>query len=77
MNYLNSDKVQFVDEDEQPNSSSLNATQDSIEQRRNPSDRRTRVIDHENQRYPYCIVWTSLPCITQCLPVIGHTGIAG
>ena len=32
-------------------------------------------IDPENNRYPYCIVWTALPCITCCFPCIGHTGI--
>ena len=34
-------------------------------------------IDHEAQRYPYCIVWTPLPCISCCCPCIGHVGIAG
>ena len=37
----------------------------------------TSSIDHEQQRYPYCLVWTSLPGISQILPIIGHTGIAG
>lgn len=32
-------------------------------------------IDHEEQRYPYCIVWTPLPVISWFLPFIGHTGI--
>ena len=32
-------------------------------------------VDIDNQRYPYCIVWTALPCLTCCVPVIGHTGI--
>lgn len=32
-------------------------------------------IDPKNNRYPYCIVWTALPCLTCCLPCIGHTGI--
>jgi transmembrane protein 222 len=32
-------------------------------------------IDHELQRYPYCIVWTPLPVITWFFPFIGHTGI--
>lgn len=34
-------------------------------------------IDTKNQRYPYCIVWTPLPCISWFLPFIGHTGICG
>lgn len=34
-------------------------------------------IDVKNNRYPYCIVWTPLPCISWFLPFIGHTGICG
>ena len=32
-------------------------------------------VDPNNNRYPYCLVWTALPCLTCCLPCIGHTGI--
>ena len=32
-------------------------------------------IDMEKQRYPYCIVWTPLPCVTWLIPSIGHVGI--
>jgi transmembrane protein 222 len=32
-------------------------------------------ISIKDKRYPYCIVWTPLPLITQLLPFIGHTGI--
>jgi hypothetical protein len=32
-------------------------------------------IDKENNRYPYCIVWTPLPVISWIIPIIGHTGI--
>lgn len=32
-------------------------------------------VDPSSNRYPYCLVWTALPCITCCLPFIGHTGI--
>ena len=32
-------------------------------------------VDPDANRYPYCMVWTALPCITCCLPCIGHTGI--
>jgi transmembrane protein 222 len=32
-------------------------------------------IDPLNDRFPYCIVWTTLPCISWFLPMIGHTGI--
>ena len=32
-------------------------------------------LDMKKQRYPYCIVWTTLPCITWFIPSIGHVGI--
>lgn len=32
-------------------------------------------IDIENQRFPFCLVWTPLPVISWLLPIIGHTGI--
>ena len=32
-------------------------------------------IDTIKQRYPYCIVWTPIPCITWLFPSIGHAGI--
>ena len=32
-------------------------------------------IDNIKQRYPYCIVWTPLPCISWFIPSIGHVGI--
>ena len=32
-------------------------------------------LDMKKQRYPYCIVWTPLPCITWFIPSIGHVGI--
>ncbi|XP_046340801.1 uncharacterized protein LOC124121780 [Haliotis rufescens] len=33
-------------------------------------------IDHNKCRYPHCIVWTPIPCITWLFPFIGHMGIA-
>ncbi|CAF0742381.1 unnamed protein product [Brachionus calyciflorus] len=36
---------------------------------------RENQIDHNNNRYPCCIVWTPLPLITWFLPFIGHMGI--
>eukprot|EP00112_Aurelia_sp_Birch-Aquarium-sp1_P002492 Seg1276.9 transcript_id=Seg1276.9/GoldUCD/mRNA.D3Y31 product="Transmembrane protein 222" protein_id=Seg1276.9/GoldUCD/D3Y31 len=38
-------------------------------------DQRVR-INVKRNRYPYCIVWTPLPCITWLFPFIGHMGIA-
>ena len=32
-------------------------------------------MDPEKARFPLCITWTILPCITWFLPFIGHTGI--
>lgn len=32
-------------------------------------------IDKDNSRFPYCIVWTPIPCLTTIFPFIGHTGI--
>jgi hypothetical protein len=32
-------------------------------------------IDENQQKFPYSIVWTALPCITCLCPCIGHLGI--
>ena len=32
-------------------------------------------IDNIKQRYPYCLVWTPIPCISWFIPSIGHAGI--
>mmetsp|Transcript_28183 Transcript_28183/g.47404 ORF Transcript_28183/g.47404 Transcript_28183/m.47404 type:complete len:188 (-) Transcript_28183:174-737(-) len=32
-------------------------------------------IDPSIEKYPHCIVWTPIPCISWVLPFIGHTGI--
>jgi len=32
-------------------------------------------IDNDRHRYPYCIVWTPIPCLTWLFPFIGHMGI--
>ena len=36
---------------------------------------RTYKIDKPSNRYPFCIVWTPIPCISWLLPSIGHSGI--
>ena len=33
------------------------------------------MIDREQQLFPFCIVWTVIPCISWLLPWIGHAGI--
>ena len=32
-------------------------------------------VNVKAQRYPYCIVWSPLGCLTWLFPFIGHTGI--
>ena len=32
-------------------------------------------IDAANARFPYCLVWSPLGCLTWLLPFVGHTGI--
>ena len=34
-------------------------------------------MDPEKARFPLCITWTPLPCISWIIPCIGHTGICG
>lgn len=33
------------------------------------------MIDPEKSLYPFCIVWTVIPCISWLFPFLGHTGI--
>ena len=39
------------------------------------NNRNKLTIDSIRNRYPYCIVWTPIPCITWLFPSIGHAGI--
>ncbi|XP_068151553.1 transmembrane protein 222 isoform X1 [Drosophila tropicalis] len=32
-------------------------------------------VNADDQRFPYCIVWTPIPVLTWILPLIGHMGI--
>lgn len=34
-------------------------------------------IKAEAHRFPYCIVWTPLPCFTAFIPSVGHVGVCG
>ena len=36
----------------------------------------TPAIDFKHDRFPFCVVWTSIPLITWLLPFVGHMGIA-
>ena len=48
---------------------------ENIEIKQKPKIKPKLKIDLERQRYPYCIVWTPIPCITWIFPSIGHAGI--
>ena len=37
--------------------------------------RDSKDINPNNNCFPYCIVWTPIPCLTYIIPSIGHTGI--
>ncbi|KAH9376486.1 hypothetical protein HPB48_006571 [Haemaphysalis longicornis] len=32
-------------------------------------------IDFQRDRFPFCIVWTPIPCLTWFFPIVGHMGI--
>ncbi|XP_005097585.1 transmembrane protein 222 [Aplysia californica] len=34
-----------------------------------------RGVDPKSKRFPHCIVWTPIPCLTWLFPFIGHMGI--
>jgi hypothetical protein len=36
----------------------------------------TTFIDVNRDRFPFCIVWTAIPCLTWFFPVVGHMAIA-
>ncbi len=38
-------------------------------------DKKNLRIDAEKTRFPFCIVWTTLPIISHIIPIIGHTGV--
>ena len=70
---------------------SVNVTQETEEQKTSYGDinntssnfKKTNIvnykpkikIDPKRQRYPYCLVWTTLPCFSWFIPCIGHVGI--
>lgn len=51
-------------------------TYKQLDERRGHHSGTQAKIDVENERYPYCIVWSPLPPITWIFPPIGHMGIA-
>ena len=36
--------------------------------------RPSKTIDPDNDKFPFCIVWTPLPCLSWICPIIGHVG---
>ena len=38
-------------------------------------DKKNLALNSDNDRFPFCIVWTTLPLISQLIPIIGHTGV--
>ncbi|KRX01224.1 hypothetical protein PPERSA_05810 [Pseudocohnilembus persalinus] len=34
-------------------------------------------IQIDQDKFPFCIVWTPIPCLSWLFPIIGHTGICG
>lgn len=44
-------------------------------EKNNSNKRNKSPIDPDNARFPYCIVWTTLPLLSHIIPIIGHTGI--
>lgn len=47
----------------------------SVRFRRRICHHQTKMVDFKRHRYPYCVVWTSIPGLTWLFPFIGHVGI--
>ena len=64
-----------LDEDEEDKESKITKDDDNESKEKNTRFIPKVKFDLEKQRYPYCIVWTPLPCFTWIFPSIGHAGI--
>ena len=69
-----------IDLEEEDDKESKITKSDDNENCENKEKNKTRFkpkvkLDMKKQRYPYCIVWTPLPCFTWFFPSIGHVGI--
>lgn len=42
-----------------------------LKEKENPINKSFKI----QTRFPFCLVWTALPCITTIFPLIGHTGV--
>ena len=49
---------------------------DSIQHSARISKKVQLTIIPELKSFPFCIVWTKLPCLSYLCPFVGHTGIA-
>eukprot|EP01138_Halocafeteria_seosinensis_P015875 gb/GECG01016201.1/.p1 GENE.gb/GECG01016201.1/~~gb/GECG01016201.1/.p1 ORF type:complete len:201 (+),score=6.68 gb/GECG01016201.1/:1-603(+) len=47
-----------------------------VQEKQNHTSEMTTFIDVNRDRFPFCIVWTAIPCLTWLFPVVGHMGIA-
>ena len=73
------EKIKTDLEEEDDKESKITKSDDS-ENCENKEKNKTRFkpkvnLDMKKQRYPYCLVWTPLPCFTWFFPSIGHVGI--
>ena len=66
----NKNKVDIIKQDEEINKDLI------ISNSNTQLNINTKKIDPQQNRYPYCIVWTPIPFLTYLIPSIGHTGIA-
>ena len=56
-------------------SSSEEITKQVVSYSNSQSALSSKEINPKINRFPYCIVWTPIPCLTYFIPSIGHTGI--
>ena len=71
-------KTNEEDEEKETNITNYNANDNEIFETKEKNNTRFKPkikIDSKRQRYPYCIVWTPIPCFTWVFPSIGHAGI--
>lgn len=60
---INEINIHFMDTDRKPNTVLA------------PVSKEFKNVSREENTYPYSIVWSQLPCLSQIFPMIGHTGI--
>ncbi|CAF0941212.1 unnamed protein product [Didymodactylos carnosus] len=68
--YLNDDRLTSATKNDL-----ITTTTSTVMVEPNLVDYRMDKIDSKRNRYPHCLVWTPIPCLTWLLPFIGHMGI--